>query len=191
MATFISPQTSCFYDDGLISDIPEDSIEISESLHIELLNGLSAGLRINFGSDGPELYKPTTSAITLCNWIDETADTARLAVIGDPLRATEYERAAIEAQTFKDAGYPAESVPRTVAAWAINGRTAQQAADSILTKSAAFNEALYSLRETRLSGKEQVRAAMAAGDSALANDIAASTVTALESMIKNAGDNSI
>ena len=89
------------------------------------------------------------------------ADAARRTVAGDPLRAVEYERAAAEATTFAEAGYPSDAVPRSVAAWAINGRTARQAADSILAEAAAYTEALYTLREARLQAKEQIRTAFA------------------------------
>ncbi|MCY1465419.1 hypothetical protein D9M71_835590 [compost metagenome] len=76
----------------------------------------------------------------------------------------EYERAAAEAKAFQDAGCPDDAVPRSVAAWAINGRTAEQAAGEILAKAAAFEEALYCLRETRLLAKEEVRMFMVSGD---------------------------
>lgn len=100
----------------------------------------------------------------------------------------EYEKAAAEALVFKDAGYPVDSVPRTVAAWAIGGRTAQQAADNILMESAAYTEALYQIRETRLGAKELVRQAMAAGNVDQAQDIAAETIAAIESAISGIGN---
>ncbi|SFT49137.1 hypothetical protein [Pseudomonas marincola] len=128
-------------------------------------------------------------SVSLCETVDAAADAARLKVAGDPLRATEYERAAIEAQAFKDAGYPAESVPRTVAAWAINSRTAEQAADSILAESAAYTEALYCLREVRLNGKEQVRAAMDAGNVELAQQITEQTIAKINTDIAGVGNN--
>lgn len=131
---------------------------------------------------------PVTAA-NLCAQIDTAADAARSAVAGDPLRAVEYDRAAAEAQAFKDAGYPADAVPRTVAAWAIGGRTAQQAADNILLESAAYTEALYQIREARLGAKELVRQAMAAGNVDQAQDIAAETIAAIESAITGIGNN--
>jgi hypothetical protein len=127
--------------------------------------------------------------IGLCKQIDTTADSARRAVAGDPLRAVEYDRAATEAQAFKAAGYPAEAVPRTVAAWAIGDRTAQQAADNILLEAAQFNEALYQIRDARLGAKELVRQAMADGDVDQAQDIAAETIASIESAIAGIGNN--
>ncbi|WP_431483715.1 XkdW family protein [Pseudomonas solani] len=125
----------------------------------------------------------------LCAQIDSAADAARRAVSGDPLRAVEYEKSAAEAQAFKEAGYPADAVPRTVAAWAINGRTAQQAADSILAEAAAYTEALYQIRETRLQAKELIRQAMANGNVEQAQDIAAETIAAIEAAVAGIGNN--
>lgn len=119
--------------------------------------------------------------------IDTAADAARRTVAGDPLRAVEYERAAAEAQAFAAADYQGE-VPRTVSAWAINGRTPRQAADSILAEAAAYTEALYQIRETRLQAKELIRQAMAEGDSAQAVDIAAETVAAIEAAVHGVGN---
>nr|EIU3806606.1 phage tail protein [Pseudomonas aeruginosa]EIU3914623.1 phage tail protein [Pseudomonas aeruginosa]EIU3969359.1 phage tail protein [Pseudomonas aeruginosa] len=133
--------------------------------------------------------QPAPSLTELCSRIDATADAARRAVAGDPLRAVEYERSAAEAQAFKEAGYPAEAVPRTVSAWAINGRTAQQAADSILAEAAAYTEALYQIREARLGAKELVRAAMAAGEIEQAQDIAAETIAAIQAAVAGIGNN--
>jgi hypothetical protein len=124
----------------------------------------------------------------LCVAIDTSADAARRAVAGDPLRAVEYDRAAAEAQAFVDAGYPTDAVPRTVAAWAINGRTAQQAADSILAEAAAYTEALYVIRETRLAAKEQIRTLMAAGEVEQAQQLAEQTIAAIEAAVAGVGN---
>jgi hypothetical protein len=142
--------------------------------------------------EAAELTQPAIEPITaigLCLAIDTAADAARRAVAGDPLRAVEYERAADQAQAFKAAGYPAEDVPRTVSAWAIGGRTAQQAADSILAESAAYTEALYQIREARLGAKELVRQAMAAGEAEQAQDIAVETIANIEVAVAGVGNN--
>ncbi|KJC17481.2 phage tail protein [Pseudomonas aeruginosa] len=135
------------------------------------------------------VLQPPVASADLCARIDAAADTARRAVAGDPLRAVEYEKSAAEAQAFKDSGYPAGAVPRTVAAWAIEGRTAQQAADSILAEAAAYNEALYQIREARLQAKAMVRAAMDAGQIEQAQDIAAETIAAIEAAVAGIGNN--
>lgn len=124
----------------------------------------------------------------LCGDIDTAADAARLAVAGDPLRALEYDRAASEAQAFAAANYQGD-VPPMVAAWAINGRTAQQAADSILAEAAQYNAALVQLRTVRLAAKEQVRAAMDAGNTEQAQTIAEQTIAAIQAAVAGIGNN--
>lgn len=130
----------------------------------------------------------TVTGVELCQRIDTAADTARRAVAGDPLRAVEYERAAAEAQAFTDAGYQGD-VPPMVAAWAISGRTPQQAAESILAEAAQYNGALVQLRATRLQAKELIRAAMAAGNVEQAQDIADETIAAIEAAVAGIGNN--
>lgn len=120
--------------------------------------------------------------------IDSAADAARSAVVGDAVRSLEYQKAADEAQAFADAGYPADAVPRTVAAYVTAERTAQQAADSILAEAAAYNEALYTLRETRLQAKERVRKAMDSGDIELAQAITDETVAAIQAAVAGVGN---
>lgn len=137
--------------------------------------------------DAPELA-PSVTASELCARIDAAADAARSAVVGDPVRSLEYQKAAEEARAFVAAGYPADAVPRTVAAYVTAERTAQQAADSILAEAAAYNEALYFLRETRLQAKERVRKAMDAGDIELAQTIAEETVAAIQAAVAGVGN---
>lgn len=124
----------------------------------------------------------------LCQQVDTAADTARAAVAGDPLRAVEYDRAASEAQAYAAAGY-LDDVPPMVAAWAISGRTPQQAAESILREAAQYTAALVHLRTIRLQAKELIRAAMAAGNIEQAQDIAAETITAIEAAVAGIGNN--
>lgn len=129
------------------------------------------------------------SCQALCTTIDRAADTARAKVVGDPTRALEYQKAAEEAQAFADAGYPADAVPRTVSAYMLGARTATQAADSILAEAAAYNEALYFLRETRLAAKEAIAALIAAGELAQAQLHAEQTVGAIEAAVAGVGNN--
>jgi hypothetical protein len=124
----------------------------------------------------------------LCISIDTAADAARRAVAGDPLSAVEYERAAAEAQAFAAANYQGD-VPPMVAAWAIGGRTAQQAADSILAEAAQYNVALVQLRTVRLTAKELIRAAMLEGNIEQAQDIAAETIASIEAAVAGIGNN--
>lgn len=130
----------------------------------------------------------TPTADELCAQVDYAADSARRKVAGDPLRAVEYDRAASEAQAFAAAGYQGE-VPPMVAAWAINGRTAQQAADDILREAAQYNGALVQLRTVRLQAKALIRAAMADGNVEQAEDIAAETIASIEAAVAGIGNN--
>lgn len=183
-----------FYDTRVHGEptLPADAVEISSARHAELLAGNASGQQIVPDANGQpvlvDLPQPPVTAANLCNSIDSAADAARYAVAGDPLRAVEYDRARIEAEAFATAGYQG-AVPRTVAAWAINGRTLQQAADSILAEAAAYTEALYFLRETRLQAKEQIRTAMAAGNVELAEDITAETIASIEAAVAGIGNN--
>ncbi|MCU1718680.1 hypothetical protein [Pseudomonas sp. 5P_3.1_Bac2] len=138
-----------------------------------------------------ELKARNHSALSaqLCQHIDTTADYARISIVGDALRSEEYKLAASEAQTFQEAGYPADDVPRTVAAWAVDGRTAQQAAEDILAQASSITEVLYRLREVRLAGKAQVRALMAADDSEQARLVADTCAQAINTAAAGIGNN--
>lgn len=126
--------------------------------------------------------------LSLCNSIDTTADRARLQVAGDPLRAVEYDRARLQAEQFAAADYQGD-VPPMVAAWAINGRTAQEAADDILREAAQYTAALELLRTTRLAAKEQIRQLMADGKIEQAQLLADQTVATIESAVAGIGNN--
>lgn len=190
MQRYYSPQTGCTYLQG-IHTLPLDAVPISEERYLAIIGNPAPGMIRSHDADGLPILvvSPQRSPSTelLCARIDTAADTARRTVAGDPLRAVEYERAAAEAQAFAAADYQGE-VPRSVAAWAINGRTPRQAADSILAEAAAYTEALYQIRETRLQAKELIRQAMAEGDSARAEDIAAETVAAIEAAVHGVGN---
>ena len=111
--------------------------------------------------DAPELQTALADLCErLCQKIDTVADRARLAIAGDPLRVVEYERAATDAQGYKDAGYSG-MVPPAVKSWAdAKGWPGKQAADNILAEAAAWNQVLYGIRDARLKGKEAVRKAV-------------------------------
>lgn len=140
-----------------------------------------------FSETAIEIIEPITVA-SLSLRIDTAADQARRAVAGDALRAVEYDRARIEAEAFAAGGYVGD-VPPMVAAWAINGRTPQQAADSILQEAAQYTAALVQLRTVRLNAKEQIRTAMTSGQVKKAQDIAAETIAAIEAAVVGIGNN--
>ncbi|WP_434696956.1 phage tail protein [Pseudomonas sp. Z1-14] len=118
----------------------------------------------------------------LCDKIDAAADSARRVLAGDPLRALEYQQAALQAQAFKDQGYPKKAVPLSVSAWVVKGRTARQAADQILAKAAEFDANLLALRELRLKSKTQIRAHLAKGKSDLATQAADDALAAIRTL---------
>lgn len=189
---FYSPSTRCFYSPGIHSELPPDSIELSDDEYRQLKDGQGSGYAITIAGNGRPLLTaiatPQPSSTDLCTQIDNAADAARRAVAGDPLRAVEYDRARLAAEQFAAADYQGE-VPAMVAAWEINGRTPQQAADSILAEAAAYNNALELLRTTRLAAKEQVRTLMAAGEVEQAQQLTDQTIAAIEATVAGIGNN--
>lgn len=172
----------------------DELIELTDDQYQALRDAAASGQKLAINNAGvpyvlaPPLETAAERLITLARLIDDAADAARARVAGDALRAVEYDRAAGEAKAFAGAGYPADAVPRTVAAWAINGRTAQQAADSILAEAAAYTEALYVIRETRLAAKEQIRTLMDAGEVEQAQQLAEQTIAAIEAAVAGVGN---
>lgn len=112
--------------------------------------------------------------LVACQQIDQAADAARIAVLGDPLRALEYQVAAEEATAFAQAEYTGEAPPAVQAWMDAAGLEPQAAADSILAQAAACKAAFYKIRAARLKGKQGVlkapahQAAEALTDTAIA-----------------------
>lgn len=173
-------------------NIPDDAVHITAEEHADLLAGQAIGQIIAPAADGrPSLQVPPLAAHTtesLCEEVDTAADAARRAVAGDPLRAVEYDRARLAAEQFAAANYQGD-VPAMVAAWAINGRTPQQAADSILAEAAAYTNALELLRTIRLAAKEQVRTLMADNQVEQAQQLTEQTIAAIEAAVAGIGNN--
>lgn len=82
----------------------------------------------------------------------------------------------------------ADAARRTVAGDPLRAVEYERAAAEAQAFAAAYTEALYQIRETRLQAKELIRQAMAEGDSARAEDIAAETVAAIESAVHGVGN---
>ncbi|MGY3171597.1 hypothetical protein ACVWYU_000971 [Pseudomonas sp. TE12234] len=96
------------------------------------------------------------AVIVATQQIDQAADVARRAVLGDSLRALEYEHAAVEARGFAAGGY-AGDMPPSVQAWADAAELEPKAAaDSIIAEAEAWQTALYAIRAARLKGKQRV-----------------------------------
>lgn len=174
--------------------LPDDAVEITADRRDELLAGVSQFGRIAADDSGfpilLDLPGPTAAEQLqrLLDTVDDAADRARYAVAGDPLRAVEYDRARLEAEHFAAAGFQGE-VPPMVAAWAIGGRTAQQAAQSIIAEATQYTAALVQLRTVRLMAKEQIRVLMEAGGQDQAQQLAAQTITEIEGAVAGIGNN--
>lgn len=99
----------------------------------------------------------TVARAALIRQIDADTDAIYRAVQGD--RAMEYLQAEQEARQFKKDGYTGD-VPDSVASWAsAKGETATWATDDILTTARGWRQAQSAIRATRLTCKEQARAA--------------------------------
>lgn len=99
----------------------------------------------------------TAARANLIRQIDADTDAIYRAVQGD--RAMEYVLAESDAKAYKAAGYTG-TVPDSVASWAsAKGQTATWAADDILTTATGWRQAQSAIRATRLTCKEQARAA--------------------------------
>lgn len=110
--------------------------------------------------------------------IDEAADSARVAVVGNSLRVVEYQLAEQEAQAFQAAGFEGE-VPATVQAWVdAAGLSPQEAAENILAEAAAWKGALYTIRAARLKGKQQALKATSHDEAEAIADAAISAINA-------------
>ncbi len=88
--------------------------------------------------------------------IELIADTQRAKVVGDPVRAFEYQAAETAAKAFQAAGYSGP-VPPEVSVWAsAKGWSNTEACDDILTAAAQFRYALQYIRGVRLNAKYQL-----------------------------------
>ncbi|MFJ2447276.1 hypothetical protein [Pseudomonas sp. NPDC087626] len=118
---------------------------------------------LNFDYDGRTFVGfnfadlPLSAALLVAaQQIDQSADKARSAVLGDPLRAVEYRLTADEAERFAAAAYDGP-VPATVRAWMDAAELdAKAATDNILAEAHAWKAAIYAIRAARLKGKQQV-----------------------------------
>lgn len=117
--------------------------------------------------------------------IDQSADQARLSVLGDPLRAFEYQITAQEAEAFASENYEG-AAPPTVQAWMdAASLSAEAATDSILAESAAWLTALRTIRALRLKGKQDL---LKATSHAQAEAIADEAINAIAACIVGVGN---
>jgi len=140
-------------------------------------------LNITFNGNnynGFEFAKLPLGAAQLCaaQQIDETADNARVTVVGNSLRVVEYQLAEEEARAFQAAGFEGD-VPSTVQAWVdAAGLSPQEAAENILAEAAAWKGALYAIRAARLKGKQQALKATTHDEAEAIADVAIAAINA-------------
>lgn len=154
-----SPSTGCTYLPGLHTEYPADLIFISEECYRAVIANPEPGkIRAHHPDGTPYLVDPAPQSVeALCQRIDVAASECARLLLGDPLRVLEYERAASGARAFRDKGFPDGEIPAVVAAWAINGRSAQEAAEEIIRRADEQASRFDAIRELRLAAKGRVR----------------------------------
>lgn len=88
--------------------------------------------------------------------VEQAADQARFAVVGDPLRVVELQMAEEEAKAYRLAGFDGTVPPTVQALVDAKGLEPRAAAESILDESTTWRAALCSIRAARLKGREAV-----------------------------------
>lgn len=168
---YFSLTTKSRYHEALVASYkaannwPADAVKVDDETSERLYAALVAGDDIQSDGAGGFVITPKPGATleqlkdAAIKVVDSVSDAARESLVGNPLRSVEYQITAAEAQAYKDAGYTG-SLPRSVAIWAaVKGISGQAAADSILSKAAAWNQVLYDVRDARLRAKDAIRAA--------------------------------
>lgn len=191
MSLFYSKSTGGFYDDGIhtASQIPNDAVSITESMHQALLDGQSSGKTISSDASGnpilvdqpaPALADVQAGALTS---IDAAAEVLRGKFItANSGQVATYLMKQAEASAYKTAGYTGD-VPGLVQAESdATGSTTKVAADAILAQYAAWSSLAAAIEVARRKGKIAVSAATTvdAVNSAVATATAAFEVIATQ-----------
>ena len=114
--------------------------------------------------------------LTAAMQVDQAADQARRNVLGDSLRAVEYQLTATEAEAFAASGHEG-AVPATVQAWMdAVGKDAVSATTDILEEARAWKGALYGIRAARLKGKHDVLQALTHAEAEVVADKAIASI---------------
>ncbi|PKF27422.1 hypothetical protein [Pseudomonas hunanensis] len=88
--------------------------------------------------------------------VDQAADAARVAMLGDNSRFVEYSIATGEARAYADAGYEGDVPASVTASMASTELSAKEAADEILAAAQAFHIAITGVRSIRLKAKKAI-----------------------------------
>ncbi|MDD0973792.1 phage tail protein [Pseudomonas fontis] len=187
MMRYYSRSTGSTYITGVHAVIPSDAVPITDEVFLTVFSRPWANKILSHDERGiPVLIERPIKPLTaeeLCAGIDRAADMARQTAAGDPLRALEYNKAFADAVAFKADGYPAANVPETVSAWAVAGRTPEQAAVEIIAKAMAFDSQLLAIRTIRLKAKESVRTLIAENEAAAAEMTAQVAINNLRGLV--------
>ncbi|MCE0963543.1 hypothetical protein [Pseudomonas putida] len=111
--------------------------------------------------------------------IEQAADQARTVVLGDPLRAIEYQMAEQEAKAYKLAGFDGDVPPTVQAVVEASEVEPQAAAELVLAESAAWREALCAIRAARLKGKQAMLKATTHAEAEAHADTAINAIRAI------------
>lgn len=114
--------------------------------------------------------------------IDLIADLQRAKIVGDPVRAFEYQLAEREARLYKESNYTIDT-PSSIKCWAeAKGWTDQEACVDILAEADTFNSVLNYIRVLRLKNKYLI---VASNTPEEARSIFDSTINALKAINLN------
>lgn len=155
-----------FYDNNIHESMPADAIEITVKERENLLKGESAGKVITIMDGHPSLADPQTPSATIRRErqlydIDIAAGAARLRYVSaGQLIEEEYRQALHAVQAWRAAGNPADVVPPEIISGAeYSGITYEQAAVEIEQTAEQWESVLSAIRDLRLGGKADIKAA--------------------------------
>lgn len=126
-----------------------------------------------------QIQRRQVLADELTRKVDGIADLVRDFTCGGPTRMAEYALAISDALEFQSSGYPDDAIPRSVAAGVSPSKTARQAAEEVIAASTHSEEAVYRIRELRLTAKAEIRQLLADGKEAAALAVAGAAEVAL------------
>lgn len=130
------------------------------------------------GFDFERLPLPA-ALIVAAQQIEQAADQARAAVLGDPLRAVEYQLAEAEAKSYMQAGFDGEVPPTVLALVDAASIEPKAAAEQILAESLAWRNAVCQIRAARLKGRQAMLAASSHEEAEERADAAISAIRAI------------
>jgi len=165
---FFSPTTRGFYSIKIHGDnMPDDVVEISETVHRDLIAGQSAGGQIESGPDGtPYLVMPPPRSIVEIKMhaksrVDAAAESARMQFVTRGAgQAWTYQRKETEAEALAaDPSPDAADYPFLAACIPADGQTLQEVAATVLAARDAWLSVGATIEGIRRNAKAEVDAA--------------------------------